>query len=699
MKSFERWLKKKENRQLIFFVMGVIVLYFFTRKKAAEAVAAAPSYTGLRPGFLTGNTTPTTPTPTNPGTVTPLPDYTWTPGSADLPKGVYTTKVSGREYHYNKTPEFSIQITGNGITDNTPGLVRTAGGLNKLGDDNVFYAIGNFPLKNADGSYNNLQNYVAPDGGHTIAQYVMKSNKIPDLATFDNKFDGWNDGVNTDNGRMSQIFLSVHSDEPTANSIWPVWSVASRQLLWPSVAQPKNWEPYNKHHAVGHRNIQDSREKVIALGVQPYIAIGQGTQPGTFWTWMKGDSSIVSEATLKDMGGAAMEHMGNSTSSYLSSEIAENMQNNDPDIYGKTSAFYEGARIKKGTKKGNWGDYGGDQFYGYVRPELQWMTRENYEKSVTTHVHNKYDPTDGFSGISEFFTRNHHINRNVNQKYYLFQNKYHFPMEFAYVRNRVKVGTMTYQGQNNECEVSIFTCTKTESFVERAGGGRVGIEGARTGDIIPFPNGEIETKFTQVAAPWDEQFKIAFWSLILVGGSAMWDAPNSQFGDDTTKLHFWQNNPNDVMPRFRPTGGNWQNWTPGQNGQPGDSYTGLMHSMFAATQDAAVAAMEVVWGIRNRIKVPHFAAYTSSRGNFTPTPGTQGLHMNGGTMPINHNLFCERDILEGKKGFAIDCTGDGGGVVIYQNDFLAPHEYEDNVTVNGHNIGRVYGRQPALKVY
>ncbi|CAN0493954.1 unnamed protein product, partial [Phaeothamnion confervicola] len=34
--SLEKWLSRKENRQLLFFVIGLVMLYSYVRKRAKE---------------------------------------------------------------------------------------------------------------------------------------------------------------------------------------------------------------------------------------------------------------------------------------------------------------------------------------------------------------------------------------------------------------------------------------------------------------------------------------------------------------------------------------------------------------------------------------------------------------------------------------------------------------------------------------
>jgi len=118
----------------------------------------------------------------------------------------------------------------------------------------------------------------------------------------------------------------------------------------------------------------------------------------------------------------------------------------------------------------------------------------------------------------------------------------------------------------------------------------------------------------------------------------------------------------------------------------------MMKRLYASLHDAFAAGMEAFWIVRDRTEVVSHAAYTGSRGGFNPTPGTAGLHLNG-FGELNRNLFCTKAILAAKKGTSLKCSGKGGKLVVYNNPNLSQHEYEDNVTIDGVNLGRCYGRQ------
>jgi len=683
--QIETWLKKKENRQMLFFLIGVICLYFYVKNKNKQSNAG---YSELK----TGN-----PQASGGGQSIPVKVI-----NADGAIGSYSTEKAGRKFTFNRTPEFELAFNDDGtISDITPGL-NTGGGVNTLNGQNVFYMIGYSIFENADGSYNKLQNVYLPDGIYSIRQFVCNPGKLPDPEAFRANINGWGDnGVNNQNARMSEIFISVFSKTRQGNGIAPDWLKVSRHLIFPSALQYKNWAQYAKFFASGYINKGDNQKKYQEIGVLPYVEIGNVTpQPNTWHTVMKGNSNPISGQELYDFGKHWMERLGSDKRSYLTDEIPENMQNTDADIYGKMQKFYAGAfdvlKSKGVTNKrdtGLYGPYGSDDYYGFISPSVLYASREDYERSLTTHLHKGYG-INGFSAEDhEYYTRGHIDVRNVNVKYYFWNNLYQLPYEFLYVNEKVKLGTKTYGGQDRESNVTIFSFDKIESFVFNPQNEHINIELARTGEIIPFSNGEIHTQMnSQPPVPWDEMFTAGFWSELVLSGIAVWDAPGSAFGSDTTKLHWWTDQP----VKWRQTGGNWQDYVSGQNGAPVNDSTGLTHSMFASPVDAAAAGMEIAWEIRNRMQSLKHIAYNSNRGGFTPTPGQSGLHLNG-FGPINMNLFVARDLVEAKKAVCLDCSGAEGGAIIYYNGYLPAHEYED-VTVKGISF-RAYGRQTIVKLY
>jgi hypothetical protein len=255
--SLEKWLSRKENRQLLFFVIGMVMLYFYVRKRAKET---SNGYKQV--------STYTDDIPVNPGGNPPPPK------TADGAIGVFEVTDSDRTFTFNRTPEFELSFSGGNIFDATPGL-DTSGPVNKLGGWNVFYMIGYYVFENANGSYNKMQGVYLPDGPFALKQFVCNPAKIPDLNAFKTGINGWgSNGVNEENGRMSQITLSINSKVKQGNGIAPTWLKPSRKLIYPSVLVNKDWSPYHKFLCSGYMNRGDAPKKYQDIGVTPPIDMG-----------------------------------------------------------------------------------------------------------------------------------------------------------------------------------------------------------------------------------------------------------------------------------------------------------------------------------------------------------------------------------------------------------------------------------------
>lgn len=619
--------------------------------------------------------------------------------------GAYSTTVGGRTYTYNKTPELELQFNQDGtFSDVTAGLDHTRK-PNKLDGKNVFYMVGYSVHRNSDGSYADMQNVYLPDGVYSIRQFICNPGRLRNTEAFEAGINGWGEnGVNDQNARFSEIFLSITSNQKQGNGIVPAWLRVSRNLNFPKSLPEMDWRPYNRSFSTGYINRGDAQAVYQRVGVQPYVEIGNMTPQSNVWhTTMVGRDVILNNDQLYDLGRHWMQRLGSDQYSVLTSELAENSAGKDPDIYGRTQRFYAGAfdvlkekGISDPLQTGLFGDYGGDGFYGFFDGGILFGPRSEYEESLTSHLYSGHG-INGFSSRDhEYYTRDHIGVRNLNEKYYFWNHVYHLPYEFLYTNEKAKLGTKTWQGVDRERKVSIFSMDKVESFVERPSGGKINIEQARTGEIIPFQNGEILTKMnSQPPVPWDEMFTAGFWSMLLTGGIEIWDAPGSSFGTDTTKIHWWS----DQFIGWRKKGeSGFSAYSAGQNGAPENSNIGLTNSLFASPVDACAAGMSALWDIRNRIQSLSHASYISSRGAFTAKPGSAGLTLNG-FGPVNRSLFVVMDAIDQKKGLALIGEGSEGKVAIYYNGFLPAHEFEDNVTIDGINLGRCYGRQTYYKKY
>jgi len=618
--------------------------------------------------------------------------------------GTYSTISGDRTYTYNKTPGFDLQFNLDGtISDVTPGL-NTSGSVNTQGGKNVFYMIDYSYHEEEGGVAGKMQNMYLIDHIYTLRKFTMNPTKYPDMASFkaNRTSGGYNtEGVNQLNGDLAEIMISITSTVKQGKGLAPKELVLSRELGLLQWSPDQDWTPYNKFLGITWiNNDVPPQAPYQAKGLQPNLILGAPyPQNNTWLTFKVGQNTVLTTSQAYQIGRDYMNALGATPRSMYTSEFIENEQGAGSDSYNRVGMnVYRGAmdvlREHGHTNvltTGLFGEYGSDDFYGFFDKGLFYGPRNIYEQSLTDMIYRGHGINGFGSGDHDYFTKDHILHRNLNSKYYLFNQKYNFSLEFLMLNEKVKLSTKTWNGIDRERSVIVFSTPIIESFVINDQGNKINIEQSRAGEIIPFPNGEILTRMnTQPPIPWGAAFAMGFWSTLLCAGAISWDAPNRRAGNDTTKLN-WDIN-SDQQIRWKPNGGTFGSYNPGQNGAPLiDNNNGLINSLWTSPTDALVAGKDAVWAIRNRIQNLRHVAYTSSRGGFTPTPGQAGLHLNGHG-PINWGLFVARDIYDAKKGTSLR----GDGVVIYVNEFLAPNLYEDNVTIAGHNLGRVYGGQIAI---
>jgi hypothetical protein len=641
-----------------------------------------------------------------------------------LPKNVKTlgtsrAKAGGRTFTFNEAGPLPNGVQGlrlrfnsdGTFSDNTEGLDKTSI-PNKIDGRNVFYAIGYSIVKDTDADrYVNMQNMYLPDGARTLRQFVCDANRIPDLATFEKGFNGWGNGDNSVRDytcQLAEVNLSIHSDVKQGLGLEPEWLVASRALNFPQNAVPKDWTPYNRTFSTGYENKGDAQSVYQKIGAQPYLRLGgEWVQKNTWHTIMVGSNNVPDDRGLYNLGRGFMERMGSDPRSVFTSEIGENAQGQDPDIYGRTQHMYQGAFDVLNERypgidplnTGLFGDYGGDGFYGYFDSDMIYKPYQDYVKSLTKPTLYYGYGINGFGTTDhEYYTRKHINVRNLNHKVYFWNRIYNLPYEYLYLNEKVKLGTGTWDNKNQSRKYSVFTTDKVESFVMNPNNVKVAVEQSRTGEIIHYPEGDMLTRAnTAPPAPWDEAFVTGFWGMLVTGGVQIWDAPGSYFGSDTTKIHWWS----DQYVGWRRKGeSGFSPYTSGQNGAPVNSSDGVTHAMYASFIDAAAAGAEALWTYRNYLDKLSYTSYESTRGGFTATSGSTGMHLNG-YGPINWNQFTVRQAIDQKKGLAIICEGSAGAVLFYYNGLLSAHESEEvKVRYAGqdHFIGRVYGRQTVAKI-
>lgn len=635
--------------------------------------------------------------------------------------GTEAVKIGGRTFTFVPTPVFELKFNVDGtVSDGSKGLEIT-NGIHRKDGKNVFYVVGGGHFSKQDGSYEGFQNIRLPDDVYSIKQYLCDPVKIPTYEHFKKYLiDNSENGVNELTSTASQITLSVFSDEKIGNGITPKWLVASRKMNAPKYLEAKDWYPYRKWIFIGSMNKGDLQSVYQRVGLYPYVRPGDKiSQARTGTTFKVEQDRVLSADEAYAVGRAWASYLGSSEKSYLSDEVPENGQNR----YGKNGAItdfeatyhvargeYDEIRAKTGltNKKdmGIFGSYGSYDFHGLHKAHLLFGDRKLYEQSLTTALYKGYGDRGGnrgygFSDEDHEYFRNGHINySNVNIKYYFWNRIYYLASEIIAANEYIKLSTKTYQGQDRESNMTWFTADKIESFTKRQDRDeKINIEETFSGEIINFPNGQFLSKLnTEPAAMWDEMFKGGFWSTLVASGWGMWSAPGTYYGSDPTKVHSYSDQ--FFGWRIDKNGFGFARFAPGVNGAPENSPDGMMNSIFAAQFDAAAAGSEEVWKIRNRIQKLSWISYESSLGSFIVKPGTTGYHLNG-FGPPNFNSFTVRDAFEQKKAICIVGEGTEGAVLIYQNDHLSVHNYEDNVRIryNGtvYDLGRVHGHQIVIK--
>lgn len=624
--------------------------------------------------------------------------------------GAFSVNAAGRNFTFRGSDKFSLDFDEQAgtISDNTAGMT-TSGATNQQDGFNVFYMCdGNF-FRNEDGSAFKMQNLFLPDGVYTLKKYMMIASKYPNQAAFEvNGADsGYNDiGINKNNGSLAEIKIAIHSVvKPQGSTLAPPWLVIDSKINFTENSPNQDWSAEHKFAGVAWMNRSNQSQALYKQkGVQPYALFGQPQPQEETWNTLKNaQGQVMTEQELFTLGNTYMTGMfGRSKRSIYTSEYIENEQGQGTNSFNRTLAAYKGARASvleahptaKVKETGLHGEYGADDFYGLLSKGIFNASRAHYESYLTDKIYQGYVAGDFMGGNHDFYTNEHWKYRNVNSKYYLHQRKFNFVYEFITLTEKIKLGTKTWQGQDNEVNNLIYTATAIEDLAQDQNGNGIGIGFTLAGDIIPFPEGEMLVRFnTQPAIGVGAAFTIGLWSTLIASGFLNWDAPNSYLGQDPTKMN-WNNDIGQPI-KWRPNGSNqWQDYIPGVNGAPQMSNTGIHHSLYSSVTDAMIAGRDSLFPIKDKLQGLRFASYTTSnRGGFNPTPGQTGHHLNGHG-PVNFGQFTQRDIFEQKKGTALR-TDD---VVFYINEYLPPNLYEENVTVAGVNMGRIYGGQTQWKL-
>ncbi|MEO6283682.1 MAG: hypothetical protein ABIN80_02900, partial [Dyadobacter sp.] len=393
--------------------------------------------------------------------------------------------------------------------------------------------------------------------------------------------------------------------------------------------------------------------------------------------------------------------------SIVTDEYPENAQGQDTNIGSRVGLAYKGIMdlfreqfpgINK-RNTGLFGSYGGDNFYGLIDQGFLFRHPKNIvAEYLSTKAHATWNIDSGTWHVGDcaFYTSQQHKDRNANVAYYMYFGValYNIPLELVFANERIKIGSKTYQGEDHECDWMVFGTILSQSLM-RDEAGQIGPEEVRSGDIIPLPNGEIMSRYnTPIAGNAGEHWDMGFWSCFIgKRGTMLWDGGGS-YGQDPTKISTYT--PAAQYIRWTPTGGSEESYVPGSNGAPENSVEGMKDTLYATVVDATMAGHQAALTLEGYDNILYYASYTSSRRTFVAAPGSAGLHLNG-YGPLNMGMLAMKDTADQKCGTPIIGQGPLGRVAVYNNGFLSPDEYEDNVTLTygawSASLGRVYGGQ------
>ncbi len=491
----------------------------------------------------------------------------------------------------------------------------------------------------------------------------------------------------------------------------------TNEFLWPNYGKNRSFHP-KKHLAYESKNHGDSPAKMHLKGVHTQLDyfkpertatehFPENAQPYTFRTLKWGWDGLpkFTDQQLYDAIRSMIYQFGWTKKSMITDEYPENAQGFDPTIYERMYFAYKGALDKFRETEPNlsvrdtglFGSYGIDDFMNLVNRFWLYGNYQTALEALTTHVHHGPNlSSGGWGGDVSFYVSRQFEVRNVNVSYYMYHGNRFIPYELLFHNERIKVGTKTYQNQDREVDWIVFTTPDIQSLVIGTDGSQAGIEEAREGDLLQFPNGVIEAFNGPAMA--GEYRTLGYWATIICRGVLVWG--ESSRGRDWSKLGHHNRAVGHV--NWTPTGGSTETYVPGQNGAPQRDEDQGVCSRQGTCSDSLYAGYEKALEYEGFTDTLYFANYTSSLGSFTAQPGAAGLHLNG-FGPLNMGLMCMKHALDQRKGIALIGIGPSGRSAHYYNGFLSQHEFEDNVTLTyagqSINLGRVYGRQTVTKKF
>lgn len=615
--------------------------------------------------------------------------------------GVFKSVVGAKSFTHNQSDKFIIITNSDGtISDVTPGM--TAGTPNTQEGRSVYYMLDYYPLKVGANGYVNFQNLMLPAKNYTLRKFIISTSAAPNFAAFLNLLDNpWPVQISIDNCYLAEITIRVKESGSVSytRGIEPDWLEATRRMNFPNMLSIKDTMPYGKWNATTAINTDDANNlaKYYDRGMNVWGLTANG-----FYTDKNISPTVLSNDALYSQGYGVGMAVGRSKRFICTDEIPEN-QGADPTIAFRMHHYYRGymdaLRSLHGSglyvyETGAFGPYGQDRYLRSIDPGLVWGDRTTYEQAFTTHLY-KYRFADAWAGDTAFLVDD--INyRNMNLGYYMSNDIYYLPYELLSAYERLVRQTTTYQGQNRRRTCILYSWHLIQSLQTDAEGRGNGVEYNRTGEIIPFAGGEIRSRQNLVTpAPWGEYIEFGFYGNLIFDGVAQWNSPGARFGSDVSRLQTWHEM--DGMSWKKTGDSSFGTYTPGVNNAPlHDTQNGLHYNMQASAGDASAAGFEKWWELRDRCATLEYRSYTSSIKTFTAVPGTDGLKINGHGTETNEGQYVIHDAATQKAGIAIRGTGPDGDFISYYNGFLSGQEYEDDVTIDSINIGRVYGRRTVV---
>lgn len=608
--------------------------------------------------------------------------------------GAYSDTQSGRLFTHNKNPKVVFTYNADGtITDTSPGLSYD-GTTNLIDGKRRYYQMGGHVWRNLDGSYNRFQNIYLPDGLFTIHVFDCEATQFPNVATFISQ----RYYVRSTNAIWNDYLIYITSTPKVSETIVQTFVRFSRAMLSPLFIADKDWSTYNKWQAFCIYNVENSPTFMKAKGLVPSWLtnndFGAPTQQTSLTRQYQG--SYPSNTDLYNHGYGSVQVLGDSKKSVLADEIPENQWGGGA-IVGSMHHFYRGAMDRFNAVFGptNVGDVGLFGSYGLNQDvfgvPLLRQPKNAYIQGMTTYLYEGPNGSGGYWGVDPFYSAGDINYRNHNLKQYtnLWPAEMPGQEDFIYImfhaNERYQLGVRTYGGTDRTRRLIYYTYVHNEDLSDNT------ILTTNNGDEIPFPNGTFrhDLSWGLTASSAQEQYVRSFFGTLILDGVYLWD-PGFGLASNPDRISYF--NPYDDDNKWTPTAGSQGNYSPGVNGAPLDGGGGIQARKIGPTADAVLAGIEAAWDLRNywntNIK---WIAYTSSAtSGFTPVGGAAGMYLNGHG-PINTGSYDIWDIVNQKKGIALEINGSSGTKYVYYNPSRPEHVTED-VTIAG-ITKTVYGRQ------